>query len=89
VKVRYTKRALRDLAAIDVYITQHSPKGAARIGARIRKRIDDLRESPEQGALSEKQGVRILVVARTPYVVLYRVRQEVEVLTILHGFRRR
>lgn len=88
-KIRYTKRALRDLLAIETYIEQHSPKGAARIGARIRKRIDDLELFPEQGAPSEKQGVRLLVVTRTPYVVLYRVRKDVEILTILHGFRRR
>jgi toxin ParE1/3/4 len=89
VKVRYTKRALRDLQAIEKYIRKHSPGGAARVGARIRQRIDDLALFPDQGAPS-KSGARMIVVTQTPYLAIYRVvAQEVQIVTIVHGMRAR
>lgn len=87
-RLRYTKRALGDLAGIEAYLRQHSPRGAARIGARVRKRIDDLIQFPQQSAQSDSDA-RMLVVTRTPYIVIYRITREVEILAIIHSAQHR
>ena len=84
-KIAYTKRALADLKRIQAYTKKHSPRGAARIGARIRKRIGDLLQFPDQGALLERGGRRMLVVTQTPYLVVYRVTADIEILAVLHS----
>ena len=88
-RVRYTKRALGDLADIEAYLRKRSPQGAARIGARIRKRINDLAQFPRQSAQRPSSSVRILVVTRTPYLVIYRVTTEVEIIAIIHSAQER
>lgn len=89
-KVRFLKRAVQDLIDIEAYTRQHSPRGAARIGARIRKRADDLAQFAEQGTPSDRVDVRQLYVAKTPYILIYRIRrQEVQIITILHTSNRR
>ena len=88
--VRFLKRAIQDLIEIDEHTRAHSPRGAARVGARIRKRADDLARFPESGTLSEKTGLRQLYVAKAPYMLIYRVRgNEVQIITILHTSRNR
>lgn len=69
-KVRFLKRAIQDLIEIDEHTRAHSPRGAARVGARIRKRADDLARFPESGTLSEKTGLRQLYVAKAPYMLI-------------------
>lgn len=89
-KVRFLKRAVQDLNAIDEYTRERSPRGATRIGARIRKRVDDLAHFPEMGTASDKAGLRQLYVAKAPYILIYRIRDdEVQIITILHTSRRR
>jgi len=89
-EVLFLKRAVQDLIDIEAYTRERSPQGAARIGARIRKRADDLAQFPEQGTESPKAGVRQLYVGRTPYMLIYRIfGAEVQILTILHTSRRR
>lgn len=89
-KVRFLKRAVQDLINIDAYTREHSPRGAARVGARIRKRADDLAQFPEQGTRSDKANVWQLYVAQTPYILIYRIeKNEVQIITILHASNRR
>lgn len=89
-RVRFLKRAVQDLINIEAYTREHSPRGAARVGERIRKRAYDLAQFPEQGTASEKAGVRQLYVAKTPYMRIYRIkRDEVQIITILHTSNRR
>lgn len=89
-KVRFLKRAVQDLMEIEAYTRRHSPQGAARVGARIRKRAYDLAQFPEQGTESPKAGVRQIYVGKAPYMLIYRVQgEEVQILTILHTSRRR
>ena len=89
-KVRFLKRAVRDLHQIEEYIRAESPSGAARVGARIRKRAEDLGQFPFQGTKSEHADLFQLYVARTPYILIYRVRNdEVHVITVVHASQRR
>lgn len=89
-RVRFTARALRDLNRINAYILSESPSGAARIGARIRKRANDLAQFPFQGTKSQRQDLFQLYVSQTPYMLIYRVRaDEVQIVTIVHTSQRR
>jgi toxin ParE1/3/4 len=58
---------------------------------RISQTIETLLpQSPEIGRQGRAPGTRELVIARTPFVVAYRLHNEtIEILRILHGAQRR
>jgi toxin ParE1/3/4 len=90
VKVRYLERAVNDLIKIEEHLRSESPRGAARIGSRIRKRADDLAQFPFQGTKSRRADLFQLYVAKTPYILIYRVKgEEVHIITIVHTSQRR
>ena len=85
-QIRWTPAALRDLAAIRAYIATDDPRSAARQIARVLDAIGRLSGFPMSGRVGRRSGTRELVVARTPYIVAYRVRSDdIELLRILHG----
>lgn len=55
-KVRYTQRALRQLAEILDYIDARSPQGADKVKRRLQAVIDLLADHPNSGRLTRKQG---------------------------------
>ncbi len=88
-QVVWTARALRDLASLRAYIGQDRPAAAERQVERILAATARLAQLPESARPGRRAGTRELVVARTPYIVPYRVRGElVEVLRVLHGRQR-
>lgn len=79
-------RADRD-AQLD-HIAQDNPQAAIKQGDRIADQVGRLVEYPEQGRPGRKQGTRELVIGRTPFIAVYRVKSEagrIELLRILHG----
>jgi plasmid stabilization system protein ParE len=55
----------------------------------IVSQVSRLTDYPELGRRGRVQGTRELVIARTPFVVPYRVnRNDIIVLRVLHGARR-
>jgi plasmid stabilization system protein ParE len=72
VKVRYSPRAVRDLAGIADYLVERSPRGAQFVDHRIRKTVDLIAAFPGSGrALEQRRGVRVMPVGRYPYLVFY------------------
>lgn len=68
-------------------IKQESPVGARRVAARIEKRVGDLAQFPYQGVRT-RRGLFRLDVARTPYLVIYKISgDEIAIVAILHGRR--
>jgi toxin ParE1/3/4 len=65
VKVRYTRRALRQLAQILDYVDARSPRGAANIKRRLLTVIDLLAAHPNSGRLTDKNDIRRAVVPPT------------------------
>lgn len=73
-RVRYTRRALADLAQIAGYIREHNVSASERVEAAIRSSIDMLGHFPKIGRDRPKLNVRSLGVPRYPYTVYYRIR---------------
>ena len=71
-KIRYTRRALRQLAEILDYIDARSPQGANNVKRRLQAVIDLLAEHPNSGRLTSKEGIRRAVARPYPYLIFYR-----------------
>mgnify|MGYP002775867353 CR=1 FL=1 len=89
VRIVWTRRYLRELAAIGDYIGEHNPRAAARVVSDIHSTTRKLLSAnPFIGRAGEIKGTRELVIPRTAYIVAYRVRDNfIEILFVQHGAR--
>ena len=90
-KIAWLPRALKDRDAQIDYIANENPRAALDQGDRIERQIDMLGDFPEAGRPGRKRGTRELVIRRTPFIVVYRIRpkvRRVENLRVLHGAQR-
>lgn len=88
-RVRWLRKALANLDEEAEYIAKDNPAAAGRLVLRILAEAELLRDNPPMGRAGRVPGTRELVVAGTPYIVPYRVRDElVEILRVLHGARK-
>jgi toxin ParE1/3/4 len=90
VRLFWSRRAINDLRSIQAYIENNNPTAARRITLRIIESVETMiLENPMIGRPGRVPGTRELVVARTPYIVPYRLRHGmIEVLRVYHGARR-
>jgi toxin ParE1/3/4 len=89
VRVRWLRRALRNLDEEAEYIARDNADAAARVVARIATSIDRLAAHPASGRPGRVPGTRELVVSGTPYIVPYRVRRDtIEILRVFHAARK-
>lgn len=78
--------AKADARAILEYISQDNLAAAYGVYAEIQQHVSMLAEFPQMGRSGRVKGTRELVVARTPYIVAYRIKGDaVQVLRVLHG----
>ena len=85
-KLRYSPRAVHDVAAIGRYLRERSPAGAQAVESESRQRSVYWRRSQRSAALLP--NVRVMPVVRYPYLVFYTVSpDELVVLHIRHGAR--
>ena len=89
-RLRWTKRAERDLNEIARYIGQDSPAAAARVVLELIDQVESLLPAhPVIGRPGRVLGTRELVIGSLPYIVPYRVRDTtIEILRVLHTARR-
>lgn len=88
-KVAWSDRARQDLDEIFRFILDDDPRAAPRIRHAIAAGVDRLARFPGIGRPGRMPDTRELVVAGTPYVVLYERRDEtLYVPAVLHGARR-
>jgi len=89
-RVRWLRKALRNLDDEASHIAADSPAAAQVVVQRILDAVALLPEQPGMGRPGRVPGTRELVVLKTRYLVPYRVRgQIVEVLRVFHTSRRR
>jgi toxin ParE1/3/4 len=84
-RVRWTTDAADDLERICDYIAESRPESARRVARAIVKGIAGLDTFPNRGRPGRVEGTRELVFVSLPFVAVYEVHDEVQVLRILHG----
>jgi len=87
-RVKWTRRALRALDEITEYIARDRPLAAQRMLERVRDAVTSLAAHPDLGRQGRVPGTRELIVAGTPFIIPYRVREDIEILSVLHAARR-
>ncbi|GAA3099591.1 type II toxin-antitoxin system RelE/ParE family toxin [Rhizobium viscosum] len=87
-RIRWTFRALRRLDEIGAHIEKDDPDAAARVIARIVTAVDALAELPASGRPGRIKGTRELVLTDIPYIILYRVGWDIEIITVMHAHQR-
>lgn len=88
-RVRWLRKALRNLDDEAGYIAADSLTAAQLVVQRVLDAVSILPEQPGLGRPGRVPGTRELVVLQTPYIVPYRVRGEViEILRVFHTSRR-
>jgi toxin ParE1/3/4 len=88
-RVKWTRRALQALDEIADTIAQDRPMAARRVVERVQQSVDHLTRHPLIGRKGRVPGTRELVVPGTPFILPYRVREEIiEILHVFHAARR-
>ncbi len=88
-RVVWTPEAQQDRADVWDYIAADNPRAAARMDEIFSDAADRLTQHPMLGKPGIVPGTRELIVAKTRYIVPYRVRGEtVEILRVFHTSRR-
>jgi len=89
-RIRWTPAAADDLEAIADYLTKHFPSFTQTTIREIYETIATLRSLPQRGRIGREDGTRELVIARLPYIVVYRIKADaVEILHVYHGAQNR
>ena len=87
-RVEWHPLARADLAELVAYVASHDVNAAYRVHGEIRKQTEMLATYPESGRPGRVRRTRELVVTGTPYLVAYRVIDDiVTILRVLHGAR--
>ena len=88
-KLVWSTPGLGDLIAIADYIATDDPIAAHDVIDRVDSAVGRLADHPRSGRPGRIEGTRERLVAKAPYIVAYRIRQErVQILRILHAARK-
>ncbi|RMC62535.1 type II toxin-antitoxin system RelE/ParE family toxin [Sinorhizobium meliloti] len=82
--VRRTSYA-QDLDRIVDHIAKDNPSAALDMWDEIEHQVERLRDFPRSGRTGRMPETRELVVTGTPYIVIYMVGDEVDLIRVLHG----
>jgi toxin ParE1/3/4 len=91
-KLRFTLRAVENIAAIAQYIRERNPAASQRVRAAIYESLQDLILFPHVGRLQQTEGVRKFVTRKYAYLVYYTVDEaadEIIILNVKHPAQRR
>jgi len=87
-RIRWSQAARADLRAIHTHIARDSRVYADRFVERIKAAIEGVREFPEAGAkVPEWDREDIREIFEGSYRVIYRIRDCVDVIAVIHGAR--
>jgi addiction module RelE/StbE family toxin len=82
-KLRFTPRAVENIAAIADYIRLHNPAAAQRVRDAIYESLQTLILFPQVGRLQQTRGVRKIVTRKYNYVIYYTVDDRADEIVIL------
>ena len=86
----WSPESIHDLLALRAYIAEHDPAAAKRVALHIIYCVEHLlSENPKLGYPGRVPGTRELVIAKTPYIVPYRLRgSTIVIVRVYHSSRR-
>lgn len=88
-RIRWLRKALRNLDEEATYITADDPDAARLVVRRVFEAVQQLTANPGAGRPGRVPGTRELVVRNTRYILPYRVRGDtIEILRVFHTSRR-
>jgi plasmid stabilization system protein ParE len=88
--VEWSARAINNLDAIWIYLSERNLAAAVQTVRAIRSAGDSLTDQPARGRRGQVGDTRELMVLGTPYIIVYRIQRErVEIAAVLHGAQRR
>ena len=88
-KLRWTRLALQDLRHLHEYVAEDNPLAASRMVVRIQDATQRLKKHPQMGRPGPVQGTRELVIAASPYIVVYILRDsEIQIVAVIHSAMR-
>lgn len=85
-RIQWTKGAERNLEQVEEYIAQNNPRAAVDTVLKIIRTAELLTEHSALGRAGRVVGTRELVIAGTPYILPYRIKNGcIQILRVLHG----
>ena len=88
-RIRWTPQAAGHLKACHDYLAAESVTAEDQLIDRILTAVEMLGQHPQLGRTGSVEGTRELLIARTPFIVAYRLRgDQAQILAVLHGARR-
>ena len=88
-RIQWTRSAIGDLAEIRIAIERDKPDAAAGVARRILDVVYLIETYPDVGKSGRASGTQELVVAATPYIIIYRrFKGRIQLLRVLHARRR-
>ena len=85
-KIRWLEDSIKDLKTLRQYIAQENPTAARRVAKRIIQSVNLLSDQPGIGRAGRVPNSRELVVAGTPFLVPYRIKNNtIEILRVMHS----
>jgi len=86
VKLRWTPRAVADLEEISDYLLLVHPKSWERLVGRIENTANYLLQFPHMGKTGLTPGTREFVLSGTPYILVFRLKDDVvQILSVRDG----
>ena len=87
-RLKWRGKAREDAKEIAAFVAQQNPAAAYHMYDEIRKQVGQLIDQPNIGRLGRIQGTRELVIVGLPYIVPYRINEDlIEILRIYHTSR--
>ncbi len=91
-KLRFTPRAIENIAEVADYLRARNPEAAVRVRAAIYDTLQSLLLFPRVGRRQSTEGVRKIVTPRYSYLIYYTVddgAEEIVILNVKHAARER
>lgn len=86
--VKWLRKALKNLEQAYDFVAADDPEAAVQVVLRIQAAVEQLNNFPLLGRGGRVEGTRELVIANTPFIVVYRVKgRTAEILRVLHSSR--
>jgi toxin ParE1/3/4 len=88
--IEWAEGATRQLLAAHAYVAEKNLRAADKLLLRIMQAVRHLGVQPRLGRPGRVRNTRELAILNTPYIVAYRIKEEVsvQILAVFHGRRR-